>query len=46
MMTDCAKKLDENHGSKGLLTVTRGKLHRHLGMTLEFDAIRNACVVA
>lgn len=43
-VTEHVKLLDEGHGRNDPLTVTRGKLHEHLGMTLDFrmkdDAIK------
>jgi len=30
-------KLNERYGKEGPLTVTRGKVHEHLGMTLDFS---------
>ena len=34
--TDCAKKLDTSCGQNYYLTVTKGKIHEHLGVTKYF----------
>ena len=36
VITDFMKNLDESYGKNDPLTVTRGKLHEHLGMTIYF----------
>ena len=36
VVTEHMKLLDEGHGENDPLTVTRGKIHEHLGMTLDF----------
>ena len=35
--TDHTKLLDEVHGSQDPLTVTRGKAHEHIVMTIDFS---------
>ena len=37
IVTKCIKKLDEKHGANDPLTVARGKVHKHLGMTVDFS---------
>ena len=34
---ECVKLLDEAHGSQDPLTFSRGKIHEHLGVTIDFS---------
>ena len=42
-VTELIKNLDGVHRKLDPLIVTRGKHHEHLGMTLDFEAISQAC---
>ena len=46
MVIECTKKLDEVHGLLDYLTVTRRKLHKYLGMSLNFGTVEKACAIA
>ena len=45
VVNDHIKMLDEEHGSKDPLSVSRGKIHEYLGMTIDFNEILGACII-
>ena len=40
IMIEFIKRLDSVYSSKDLLTITRGKWHKYLGITIDFSLLR------
>ena len=46
VVTKCMRKLDGAHGVNDPLTLSRGKHHEQLGMVMDFNSIKNACIIS
>ena len=46
VVTEHIKLLDGAYGTIDPLTMTRGKQHEYLGMTLDFESTKGACVIS